>query len=96
MIEVRHEDNIKNGVLHLVQDGVEIGFTKYRWVDETKIIVGHTEVHSQFEGMGYGKQLVKIVVDFAREKNVKIIPFCPFVNAVLNRVPEFRDVLSKE
>lgn len=96
MLEVRHDDNKKNGVLYLLDNGIEIGFAKYRWADDAKIIVGHTEVYEQFGGKGYGKQLVKIAVDFARQKNAKIIPFCPFVNAVLNRTPEFHDVLSKE
>jgi predicted GNAT family acetyltransferase len=37
--------------------------------------------------------MVEQAVLFAREKNLKIIPLCPFAKSVFDKTIEFRDVL---
>jgi len=39
------------------------------------------------------KKMVAQAVAFAREKNIKIIPLCPFAKKVFDKTPEFKDVL---
>ena len=58
-----------------------------------KIIIDHTEVNEGNNGKGYGKKMVSKAVEYAREKNIKIIPLCPFAKKVFDKTPEFRDVL---
>ena len=58
-----------------------------------KIIIDHTEVNPGNNGKGYGKKMVDKAVEYAREKNIKIIPLCPFAKKVFDKTPEFRDVL---
>ena len=43
-------------------------------------IIEHTQVNDEFRGQQVGKYLVEYVVEKAREKEVKIIPLCPFAN----------------
>ena len=58
-----------------------------------KIIIDHTEVNPSNNGKGFGRKMVAKAVEFAREKNIKIIPLCPFAKSVFDKTPEFRDVL---
>ena len=58
-----------------------------------KIIIDHTEVNEGNNGKGFGKMMVAKAVDFAREKNIKIIPLCPFAKKVFDKTPEYSDVL---
>ncbi len=58
-----------------------------------KIIIDHTEVNEGHNGKGFGKMMVAKAVEFAREKNLKIIPLCPFAKKVFEKTPEFKDVL---
>ena len=58
-----------------------------------KIIIDHTEVNEGNNGKGFGKKMVAKAVEYAREKNIKIIPLCPFAKKVFDKTPEFRDVL---
>ncbi len=58
-----------------------------------KLIIDHTEVNEGNNGKGYGKKMVAKAVEFAREKNIKIIPLCPFAKKVFDKTPEFKDVL---
>ena len=53
----------------------------------------NTEVNEGNNGKGFGKKMVAKAVEFAREKNIKIIPLCPFAKKVFDKTPEFRDVL---
>ena len=65
----------------------------YKWSGKNKLIIEHTGVDEKFEGKGIGKKLVLDVVQFARNNNVKILPWCPFAKSLFNKTPEIQDVL---
>ena len=75
-------------------DGGKAGLMTYSWAGDDKFIIDHTEVDEEYGGKGLGKDLVKAGVAYAREKNVKVIPLCPFAKKVIAKTPEFQDVLS--
>ena len=58
------------------------------------LIVEHTEIDEELKGQNIGYQLANAVIDYARTHHLKIIPMCPFMNAVISKKPEFRDVLA--
>ncbi len=60
---------------------------------EDKIIIDHTYVSEVLKGQGVGKQLVKKVIEYARQENKKIIPLCPFAKKVMTKSNEYNDVL---
>ncbi|HEY9169490.1 MAG TPA: GNAT family N-acetyltransferase [Lutibacter sp.] len=59
------------------------------------IIIDHTEVDPLFKGKAVGKQLLYKIVEMAREKNIKILPLCPFANAMFQKLTDIQDVLKK-
>ena len=75
-------------------DGGKAGLMTYSWAGDDKFIIDNTEVDEEYGGKGVGKDLVKAGVEYAREKNVKVIPLCPFAKKVIAKTPEFQDVLS--
>jgi uncharacterized protein len=58
------------------------------------IIIDHTEVEPEHKGKGVGKELLYGIVGMAREKNLKILPLCPFANAMFKKLADIRDVLK--
>ena len=46
----------------------------------------HTE--AMIEGKGYAKKLLEAMVSYAREHQLKVTPYCPYVNAQFKRHPE--------
>ena len=44
-------------------------------------------------GQGAGKKMVEIAVVYAREKNLKILPLCPFAKSVFDKTLDYSDVL---
>lgn len=59
------------------------------------ITIEHTFVSEQLRGQNVARQLLKTVVDYAREKNKRIIPICSFAKSELNKNNEYKDVLHK-
>ncbi len=60
------------------------------------MIIEHTEVDDKLRGKNVGYQLVKEAAEWARSKNLKIIPLCPFAKAVFKKKKaEFMDVLRQ-
>ncbi|HMU06696.1 MAG TPA: GNAT family N-acetyltransferase [Kaistella sp.] len=94
MVEIKHTNNESKGVFELYYDGKKAGLMTYSWAGDDKFIIDHTEVDEEYGGKGLGKDLVKAGVEYAREKNVKVIPLCPFAKKVIAKTPEFQDVLS--
>lgn len=61
-----------------------------------KFYVLHTEVPEAMEGHGVGSALVRAAMDYAREKGVKAVPFCPFAKAWLHRHQDYNDMVATE
>jgi uncharacterized protein len=92
-MEIQQQDNDTKGSFYIEQDGNKLAEMTYVWVGTQKIIIDHTEVSDTLAGKGAGKQLVAAAVSFAREKGIKIMPLCPFVKSVFDKVPDYNDVL---
>lgn len=91
--EVKLEINDKNGYFHIDIEGKTEAKMTFVFAGTDKIIIDHTEVNEGNNGKGFGKMMVAKAVDFAREKNIKIIPLCPFAKKVFDKTPEYSDVL---
>ena len=59
------------------------------------IIIDHTEVPPSLKGKGVGVALVARAVEDARSQGKKIIPLCPYANALFRRHREWHDVLAR-
>jgi predicted GNAT family acetyltransferase len=57
------------------------------------IIIDHTEVGESLRGKGAGRKLLNAVVNLARERNIKILPLCPYAKSVFDKDLSIRDVL---
>ncbi|WP_422040045.1 GNAT family N-acetyltransferase [Roseibium sp.] len=66
----------------------------YSIVNDHLIIADHTGVPDAMRGMGVGKALVERLVTDAREKQIRIVPLCPYVNAQRQKHPEWADVFQ--
>ncbi len=64
-------------------------------VNDGLIIADHTGVPDSMRGTGVGKALVERLVADARLNNVKVVPLCPYVNAMRRKHPEWADVFQK-
>jgi uncharacterized protein len=54
----------------------------------------HTEVPLRLRCRGHGYHLVRGALEEVRRLNLKVVPQCWFVREVIDRRPEFRDLLG--
>jgi len=55
----------------------------------------HTEVPPELRGRKYAEVLARAGLEHARSHDLKVVPFCPFVRAFLQRHPEYQSVLDE-
>ena len=84
------------GIFFVETDGDILAEMVYTLPSADKMIIEHTEVSDELRGQNVGYQLVGTAVDYARKHNMKIIPLCPFANAVFKKKAEYQDVLFNQ
>lgn len=75
-------------------EGQRIAEISYIWRDDTTIDANHTWVDDSLRGQGVARLLLDTLVDFSREKNLKIIPTCSYVDVMFRREKCFEDVAA--
>lgn len=88
--EIAHVPD-RSEFLALDQNG-QIGVLNYE-LDGSTIDLQHTVVQRSAGGRGVGSALVVAALEHAREHGLRVIPTCPFVPAVIDRHPEFADLV---
>lgn len=77
----------------LYYDAEKAGFLEYNLETEGILTITHTEVAEEFGGKGLGMELVKAAVEDAKKNNLKIVSLCPYAKKMIERTPEFKDLL---
>ncbi len=81
-IEVR--DNPPAERYEATIDGAVAGFAEYRRKPGLIAFI-HSEVDPAFEGHGVASTLIHDALEDARHRGLAVLPFCPFVNAYIQR-----------
>lgn len=83
----------RKGYFYVAVNNTKVAKMTFIFAGPHKIIIDHTEVNPEYNGKGFGQKMVEKAVSFAREKEIKILPLCPFAKKVFDKTPEFSDVL---
>ena len=90
---VQQRDNEHKGEFFVEQEGERLAEMTYSWAGTDKFIIDHTDVSDTLRGQGVGRYLLDAAVQFARDRQVKIIPLCPFAKSVFQKDANLQDVL---
>lgn len=93
-MEIKHQSDGRRGSFYLEVEGSKKAEMVYVMAGPKKIIIEHTEVDEELKGQGVGLQLLKKLVDWVRNEEIKVIPLCPFAKATFARHAELQDVLN--
>ena len=94
MLEIKQKDDGKKGEFYIGDHGQRLAEMAYTWAGEKVFIIEHTDVDETLRGQGVGNKLLERAVAMAREKNLKIIPLCPFAKSVFDKDSSIHDVLK--
>ncbi len=90
---IQHKQAGTKGSFFIAKEEAVLAEMTYSIPSAGKMIIDHTEVSDELRGQKVGYQLVDTAVEYARTNNIKIIPLCPFANAVFKKKKEYSDVL---
>ena len=76
-------------------DGQTVGFTEYHKRPGLIAFV-HTEIDESVKGRGLGDTLIRFALEDARNRDLAVLPFCPFVKAFIERHREFEALVPWE
>jgi len=93
-MEIQFENDGKKGAAFVEKDGVRLAAMEFTMAGTKKIIIDHTEVDDSLRGQGVGRKLLSRIIDYVREKEIKIIPLCPYAKSVFEKEESIRDVLN--
>ena len=85
-MNIKQSDDTKHGTFEIFDADVKAGEMAYTWAGDSMLIIDHTDVEDQFRGQGIGRQLLDALVAFAREREIKVIPLCPFFKSVFTLI----------
>ncbi|HEX3100346.1 MAG TPA: GNAT family N-acetyltransferase [Pyrinomonadaceae bacterium] len=94
MEKIQQEEHKKKGAFFLEVGGERLAEMLYFHSNPGEITIYHTEVDPSLAGKGVGYDLVAAGVEFARENGLKIVPTCSYAKKVIDKTPEFQDVLA--
>ena len=92
---VQHKAKGTQGIFYVEDEGEVAAEMVYHSTSGNQMIIEHTEVGEALRGKNIGMELVHAGVEYARHHGMKIIPLCPFAKKVLDKKPDWQDVLDK-
>jgi uncharacterized protein len=96
-MDVQLKVNEKGEGAFLLMDGEEKIGEMVIGLKKNVLTAYHTEVVPEAEGKGYSKKLLSAMVTYAREKDLKVNPVCPFVHLQFRRHPDkYSDIWLKD
>ncbi|MDX2246094.1 MAG: GNAT family N-acetyltransferase [Bacteroidia bacterium] len=93
-MDIQHQQSGSKGSFYIQENKEILAEMTYSRAGEKLIIIDHTEVSDQLRGQGAGKKLVTAMVEWARTNDMKVMPLCPFANAIFKRDSSIQDVLK--
>jgi predicted GNAT family acetyltransferase len=92
---ISFEQDGSKGRLVLRIDGSDLqGELTFVYRSDSLVVVNHTGVPNAWRGRGYATLLAERMVEEARERGLKIIPQCSFMQLQADRNPAWADVIQ--
>ena len=91
-VAVTHHEKAQQFELYV--DGL-LSLLTYR-LSPDRMVLLHTEVPKSLEGQGLAAKLTRLALDFAREKQFRVVPLCPYASSFIRKHTEYHHLLSSE
>jgi len=88
-------DNPDKARFEILADGELAGFVQYH-LNGDVIAFTHTQTDDRFRGHGFASHLMQSSLDAARERQLKVLPYCPFMKSWITAHREYADLVPAD
>lgn len=93
-MDIAHENQTHKGLFMAFIDTHRAGEMAYH-ISENTIVIDHTMVKSKYRQKGVGTELfLKGLINYVTEHSLKIVSCCSFVDAMLQKYPEYKGFIA--
>lgn len=90
-------ETVKDGNRFVIKESGEmVAEITFVPVANDTLVVDHTYVSPELRGQKLAEELVRRVVEHARQEKKKIVPSCSYAHAQFKRHKEYQDVWQRE
>jgi uncharacterized protein len=92
--DIEVQDNAEHHRFELLVDGEVAGKAVYQ-TRPGAIIVTHSEVDPRFRGQGLANELAQRTLDQIRERDLHVVPLCPFFARYVETHADYLDLVEE-
>ncbi len=92
-MKITHTINSNNGSFFATFEEKAAGRLDIRILTDI-LCIDHTEIDPAYRGRHFGEQLVEAAVAYAREHQMKVMPYCEFARKVMQKKTGFNDIID--
>lgn len=88
VVEVTHNPDERR--FETVIDGY---LSKLDYIQDGKnFVITHVGVHPELRGQGIAGKIVEVSLEYAREKDLRVVPMCSYAAAYIRKHPQYADL----
>lgn len=91
---IQHKQSGSKGTFFINEEEEMVAELSYSMMPDGQMMIEHTRVDEALRGGDLGYELVHAAIGYARSHKYTVIPLCRFAQAVLEKKPEFKDMLG--
>ena len=65
-------------------------------IHDNTIVMMHVGVYPDHRGRGIAGKLTHVALEYAKEKNLRVIPMCSYVAAYIRKHPQYSDLMKPQ
>ncbi len=92
-MEVKHESGIFYIGKNKEDYQTKVTYTFFR---DDVIVIKETRSKKEYRGQGQAKKVLAAVIEWAREKDMKILPECPYASKVMRENDDYTDMIFSD
>ena len=94
-MDLQITDNQEQSRFEIRADGELAGFVQYD-LSGDEIAFTQTETEDRFRGHGLAGRLAQSALEVARDRNLKVLPYCPYVRSWIAGHREYADLVPAD
>lgn len=94
VMTIQHKEGHNRGIFFIEDEDDVVAEIVYAKSSDNTLIIEHTEVDKPLRDQNIGYELVHKTMDYARMHGMKVSPVCPFAKAVIDKKPEWQDLVA--